>query len=210
MTVGLKKEVMPFVRFFTKDYGRNESASKECGVHVPLRATFIEITGHGSKDCSEFIAEEWLPRKRAEASRGAYNMEWVEHFEKQYEGWKKGHEVPRQGTPILTWQSITPEQNARLRALNYQVIEDLAALPDNALGTLGLDGRVIRDMARAWLAEGADKGKNTQLIGEQTAKIESQQAQIDQLLAAINELKMQLPEKRGPGRPRKELESEAA
>jgi hypothetical protein len=207
--IGIKTEVMPFVRFYTKDYGRNEAASVESGVHVPLRATFIEITGHGSKDCSEFIADEWLPRKRADASRGSYNLKWVEHFEEQYAQWKKGHELPRQGTPILTWATISPEQNARVRALGYQVIEDLAALPDNALGQLGLDGRVLRDQARAWLAEGKDKGINVRLIGEQTAKIDAQQAQIDQLLVLVAELKAQLPEKRGPGRPRRE-DSEAA
>lgn len=194
--IGIKQEVMPFVRFVTKDYGRNETASKDSGVHVPMRATFIEITGHGSKDSSEFIADEWLPRKRAEASRGTYNLKWVEHFEEQYAQWKKGHDLPRQGTPILTWQAISPEQNARLRALGYQVIEDVAALPDGSLGQLGLDGRVIRDLAVAWLNEGKDKGINARLIGDLTAKGEAQEAKIEQLMATIAELKAQLPKNR--------------
>lgn len=194
--IGIKQEVMPFVRFFTKDYGRNEVASKEAGVHVPNRATFIEITSHGSKDCSEFIADEWLPRKKLEASRGAYNLAWVEHFEKQYDGFKKGHEVLRQGSPILTWASISPEQNARLRALGYQVIEDVAALPDTALSSLGLDGRVIRDMARAWIAEGTDKGKNTRLIGELTAQNLDLRSIVEQMQQQLAELKAQLPKQR--------------
>lgn len=194
--IGIKQEVMPFVRFFMKDYGRNEAASKDAGVHVPNRATFIEITSHGSKDCSEFLADEWLPRKRDEASRGNYNLAWVEHFEKQYDGFKKGHEVLRQGSPILTWASISPEQNARLRALGYQVIEDVAALPDTALSSLGLDGRVIRDMARAWIAEGADKGKNTQLIGELTAQNLDLRSIVEQMQQQLAELKAQLPKQR--------------
>lgn len=191
--LAIKQEVMPFVRFVEKDYGRNEAASVEAGVHVPNRAVFIEITSHGSKDTSEFIADEWLPRKRMDASRGNYNLGWVEHFEKQYAEWKKGHELPREGTPILTWGLISKEQNARVRALGYQVIEDLAAVPDGSLGQLGLDGRVLRDQARAWLAEGKDKGINARLIGEQTAKLDEQQATIERLQAQINELKAQLP-----------------
>jgi hypothetical protein len=206
--IGLRQEVMPHVRFEQKDWGRNENASKESGVHVPNRSTFIIITSHGSKDSSEHLVDEWIPRKRDEASRGNYNLAWVEHFEKQYEGWKKGHEIPRDGTAILTWQAVSPEQNTRLRALGYQVVEDVAAIPDSALNQLGLDGRTIRDMARAWLQEGKDKGVNTRLIGEQTAKIDSQQEQIDRLLGEVQELRAQIG-KRGPGRPRNEDQNAA-
>lgn len=205
----LQDGVMPFVRFETKDYGRDEQASIETGRHVPKRANFIFIHTHGSKDCREYLADEWLPRKRLEASRGMYNLEWVKHFENQYSEWKNGNDLPRQGTPIITWSMLSPEQNARVRALGYQVIEDLAAIPDGSLGELGLDGRVIRDQARAWINEGKDKGINARLIGEQASKLEDQQRTIDQLLQTVAELKAQIGEKRGPGRPRKE-ESEAA
>lgn len=190
--IGTRQEVMPFVRFETKSYGRNEAASIASGVHVPNTATFVIITSHGSKDSSDFIAEEWLPRKRAEASRGAYNLEWVEHFEKQYKAWKEGHELPRNGTPILTWQAISPEQNARLRAIGYQVVEDLAALPDSSLGSIGLDGRHLRDLARAWLAEGKDKGINARIVADQSVRIDDQQATIEQLRSELNALKARL------------------
>lgn len=190
--IGIHQEIMPFVRFETKSYGRNEAASIASGVHVPNTATFVIITSHGSKDSSDFIADEWLPRKRAEASRGAYNLDWVEHFEKQYKAWKEGHELPRNGTPILTWQAISPEQNARLRAIGYQVVEDLAALPDTSLGSIGLDGRHLRDLARAWLAEGKDKGINARLVADQSVRIDDQQATIEQLRSELNALKARL------------------
>lgn len=207
--IGIRQEVMPHVRFEQKDYGRNEDASVKAGIHIPNRTTFIIITSHGSKDSSEHIVDEWLPRKRAEASRGLYSLTWVEYFEKQYAAWKQGHELPREGTPILTWQAVSQEQNARLRAMNYTVVEDLAAVPDGSLGAIGLDGRSLRDLARGWLNEGKDKGINARLIADANTKIENQQVVIEQLQASINELRAQLPEKRGPGRPRKE-ESEAA
>lgn len=189
MTIGFKQERIPHVRFEQKDWGRNETASRESGVHVPNRSTFIFVTSHGSKDSSEFIADEWLVRKRDEASRGNYNLEWVEYFEKQYKAWKDGHELPREGTAILTWQACSAEQSARLRALGYQVVEDVAAIPDTGLGQLGLDGRVIRDMARAWLAEGKDKGINTRLVAEQAAKIDTLEQLVTEMRAELNELR---------------------
>lgn len=192
--IGIHQEVMPFVRFETKSYGRNEAASIASGVHVPNTATFIIITSHGSKDSSDFIADEWLPRKRAEASRGAYNLDWVEHFEKQYKAWKEGHDLPRNGTPVLTWQAISPEQNARLRAIGYQVVEDLAALPDTSLGSIGLDGRHLRDLARAWLAEGKDKGINARAVADQAVRIETLETANEQLRTELNALKARLSE----------------
>lgn len=207
-TIGVFREVMPYVRFENKDYGRNEQLSKAAGRHVPCNATFIIITSHGSKDSSEHIVEEWLPRKRLEASNGAYNMDWVEHFEKQYEAWKKGHELPRDGTPILTWQLASPEQNSRLRALGITVVEDLAAIPDTGLAMIGLDGRTLRDMARAWMDEGKDKGINARALAEANAKIEAQQITIDRLNSRL--AKLEEEPKRGPGRPRKAPEEHAA
>lgn len=186
--IGLQKEVMPHVRFETKDYGRNEEASKQTGRHVPLRATFIVITSHGSKDSVEQIADEWIPRKRLEASRGNYNEQWVDYFERQYEAWKKGHELPREGTPVLTWGAISPEANVRLRSIGIQVVEDLAAVPDSGLGTIGLDGRHLRDLARGWIAESKDKGINAKAIADANAEIRQLREQNDQLMARLDKL----------------------
>jgi hypothetical protein len=186
--IGLQKEVMPHVRFETKDYGRNEEASKQTGRHVPLRATFIVITSHGSKDSVEQIADEWIPRKRLEASRGNYNDQWVDYFERQYEAWKKGHELPREGTPILTWGAISPEANVRLRSIGIQVVEDLAAVPDSGLGTIGLDGRYLRDLARGWIAESKDKGINAKAIADASAEIRQLREQNEQLTARLDKL----------------------
>lgn len=204
MSIGFMKEVMPHVRFENKDYGRNEEASLAAGRHIPRSATFIIITGHGSKDSSEHIADEWLPRKRMEASRGAYNGDWVEYFEKQYAAWKKGHELPRQGTAILTWQLASPEQNSRLRALGYTVVEDLAAVPDSGLEMIGLDARNLRDMARAWLAEGTDKGINARALADAYAKIDELKATMERQEKQIARLSSLVEEEPKRGRRTKE------
>lgn len=203
MAIGVFKEIMPHVRFETKDYGRNEEASKRAGRHIPNNATFIIIHPHGSKDESEHIADEWLPRKRMDSSRGMYNEEWISYFERQYAAWKQGKELPRVGTPILTWQMASAEQNSRLRALGLTTVEDLSAVPDSGLGEIGLDARVLRDMARNWIAEGQQKGINAQELANAQQEIRTQKeviaAQEERLrrmedtLAAMQEA----PQKRG-------------
>lgn len=203
--IGLQKEIMPHVRFENKDYGRDEEASKQSGRHIPRNATFIIITSHGSKDSTEQLVDEWLPRKRLEASRGLYSGDWVDFFEKQYEAWKKGHELPRQGTPILTWQMVSPEQNSRLRAMGFTVVEDVAAIPDSGLGMIGLDARNLRDMARAWLAEGQDKGINARALADANAKIDELKATVERQAEHLNRLQARIEDEAPKrGRPRKE------
>lgn len=192
MIHGIQKEVMPHVRFENRDYGRNEEASLKAGRHIPRNAVFVIITSHGSKDESHQIAEEWLPRKRLEASRGTYPIEWVEHFERQYDLWKKGHELPREGTPIATWQMISAEQNSRLRAMGITVVEDLAAIPDSGLAEYGLDARYMRDMARNWIAEGQQKGINAQELAQAQQKIREQADKLDEQANLIKDLNARL------------------
>jgi len=209
MQFGVMKEIMPHVRFENKDYGRDEEASRKSGRHIPRHATFVIITSHGSKDSSEHLVEEWLPRKRMEASRGVYNLDWVERIEKMYAAWKEGNELPREGTPIMTWQMGSSEQRSRLRAMGFQVVEDLAAVPDTGLAEIGLDARYLRDLARAWIAEGQQKGINAQELAEAKAKLSEQAAVIARLTERLERLESEReePVKRGPGRPRKEAEA---
>jgi len=203
MPIGLAKEIMPHVRFENRDYGRDEEASIKAGRHIPRTATFIIITSHGSKDSSDQIADEWLPRKRREASQGAYNIEWVEHFERQYKAWREGHELPRDGTPIMTWQCVSAEQNTRLRALGITVVEDLAAIPDGGLAEYGLDARYMRDLARAWIAEGQQKGINAQELARAKSEIERQRDVIARQEERLQKLEARL-EDEPKGRKRRE------
>jgi len=190
------KEIKPFVRFEVREYGLDDQASKEAGRPVPRMVTFILITAHGSKDEAAQVVEEWLPRKRREAEQGLYNPEWVEYFEKAYAAWQKGHELPREGTPILTWQMVKPEQNARLRALGITTVEDLSAIPDAALGEIGLDARHLRDTARAWINEGQQKGINAQELANAQQQLRDQAAVIEELRQRLAALEDEKPKKR--------------
>ena len=113
----------------------------------------VRIMQHGDKfSVTEKIAEEWLDHINREALSGRYDPAWVAQFKLEYEAFLKGNELPREGTPIRTWGSISREQGTRLISLNITTVEDLAAYPDSGLGTIGLDGRYLRDLAKNSLA----------------------------------------------------------
>lgn len=188
----------PFVQFRDQEYGINREASEAAGRPVPAMVTMVCITPHGSKD--EFVkpAEEWLQQTKAKALRGDYPVEWYNHFDLQYSEWKKGNELPREGTPIQTWQAASNEQRSRLKAIGIPTVEDLAQYPDGNLGIIGLDGRYLRDLARGWIAEGKDKGINAKALADANARIATQQEIIDRQETRITALEARLDETEKP------------
>lgn len=201
----------PFVRFEEREFGINQEASEKAGRPIPRVVIMACITPAGSKDVVEKIAEEWLDQIKAKALKGEYPLEWSNFFRTAYEEWKKGNELPREGTPVKTWAMATAEQRRRLVEIGYTTVEDLAQLPDSALGQIGLDGRYLRDLARGWITEAMDKGVNARRLADQQVQIEELERQNADMLSQIRALRAQIneePAKRGPGRPRKEQPAE--
>lgn len=138
----------PFFFFQDREHGEDTEKSKELGYAVPRLMTFILITPHGSKgDPMEFIADEFISRKDAEAKAGRYDPSWVKEFKDGLALWRDGKEIPRHGTPLITWERLLKSRREQL-APQFPTVEDLAAVPDSGLGNIGLDGRVLRDLAR--------------------------------------------------------------
>lgn len=178
----------PFVRFEEREWGINQEASEAAGRPVPKVIVLACITPHASKDVVEKPAEEWLQQIRAKAVRGDFNPQWAEMFRMQYEEYLKGNELPREGTPVKTWQAITRAEMHMILGAGYTVVEDLAQVPDSGLNTIGLSGRYLRDLARNWIAEAKDKGINAKALADANAKIEQQQQTIDSMRMRLERL----------------------
>jgi membrane-bound lytic murein transglycosylase B len=178
----------PFVRFEEREWGINQEASEIAGRPVPKVIVLACITPHASKDVVEKPAEEWLQQIRAKAVRGDFNPQWAEMFRMQYEEYLKGNELPREGTPVKTWQAITRAEMHMILGAGYTVVEDLAQVPDSGLNTIGLSGRYLRDLARNWIAEAKDKGINAKALADANAKIEQQQQTIDSMRLRLERL----------------------
>lgn len=211
MSVTLFDKRPPYVRFEQREMGINVDATAKEGRPIPRVMNLACITAHGGKDVHEKGAEEWLAQIKRQALAGEYPAEWLSHFELQYKEWQRGNELPREGTPIKTWAMCTREAATRLIAIGITTVEDLGEVNDQSLGTIGLDGRYLRDMARGWLGEAKDKGSNAKALADANVEIERLKESNAQLLERVNRLAARLEEepRRGPGRPRKAEEAAA-
>jgi hypothetical protein len=177
---------VPFFMFQDREHGSDPEKSKEAGYEVPRLMTFILITPHGHKgDPLEFFAEEFIERKGREAREGRYDHAWVSEFKAGLAAHREGKEIPRHGTPLITWERILKSRREQL-VRRYQTLEDLAAVPDSSLGEIGLDGRVLRDMAKAELQAKKDLSPVVMELASAKETMRQQQEQIDQLMARLD------------------------
>lgn len=202
----------PFVRFEEREVGINAEATQTAGRPIPNMVVLALITSHGSKDCHEAIATDWLATLKKRGQGGDdYSADCYEKFQRQFTAWREGHDLPREGTPIKTWAMCTREAATRLIATGITTVEDLAAFPDSNLAVVGMDGRYLRDMARGWITEAKDKGANAKALADANVKIGALEETIQRQNERIDRLAARLEQgdepKRGPGRPRKQEEA---
>lgn len=197
-------ERVPFFFFRDREHGADAVASQEKGYEVPRLVTFIFITPHGHKgDPIEFFAEEFIERKAKEARDGRYDHAWVQEFKAGLLAYRAGKEIPRHGTPLLTWERILKSRREQL-APQFPTVEDLAAVPDSSLNEVGMDGRVLRDMARGDIKAKTDLSPVVKELADANETIRRQQDQIDALTKRMDAADDDKPRR---GRPRSELEA---
>jgi hypothetical protein len=201
----------PFVRFEEREMGLNPVATEKEGRPIPRVVFLACVTPHGSKDVVEKVADTWLAELKQKALRGEYPIDWYNQFDMQFTEWRKGNDLPREGTPIKTWAMATREQATRLIGNGITVVEDLAAFPDSNLSVIGMDGRYLRDLAAGWINEAKDKGINSKALADANVKINDLTQTISRQSERIERLEQRLESgaESKRGRSRKD-ESEAA
>lgn len=198
---------VPFFFFQDREHGSDAELSKEKGYEVPKLVTFILITPHGHKgDPIEFFADEFIERKGKEAREGRYDHSWVSEFKAGLAAYREGKEIPRHGTALITWERILKTRREQLVA-RYPTIEDLAAVPDSALGDIGLDGRVLRDMAKADIQAKKDLSPVVKELADTKEENRRLQEQLEKLSRRMDAMDAIAEESPRRGRPRKETET---
>jgi hypothetical protein len=110
-----------------------------------------------------------------------------------YEAWKAGNEMPENGTPLDAWSGVTAEQAKFLKAMGIKTVEAVRDMGDRAVEACRWpNARKMPELAAKWL-EGDGEAKKA-------AKI----ADLEEQIAIMREM---LEEKRGPGRPKKQVEA---
>lgn len=162
----------------------------------------------GSQDFVVWIMDE----VRAENS-----ARWFRSKDR-YDAWKKNQtEEPVNGTSLRMWPAINKAMAENLWLMHIRTVEDLAGVPDNLMPNLGMGGSAIRDKARAWLQAAGNIGKVAEQLAALNVRLntlEEANAEKDKTIAEKDRLIIQLsngePPRRGPGRPPKSRDEEAA
>ncbi len=184
-------ERVPYFTFEEREVGIDTKQSEELGYPVPKIVTMILVTPHGHRAPLEFVADEWLPIKKKAASIGNYNYQWVKEFETGLANFREGKEVPRSGTPLRQYERIAKSRRESL-SVRFPTVEDLAAVPDSGLNEIGLDGRVLRDLARGDIEAKKSLSPVVQELAEAKETIRRQEEALDKLsrrLEALEETK---------------------
>lgn len=174
---------VPFFMFQDREHGVDNDASAKLGYEVPRLVTFLMVSPHGHKgDPLEFQADEFIARKHQEAMQGRYDMDWVKEFRKGLELFREGKEIPREGTPLITWERL-PKRRREDMARRFPTVEDLAAVPDSSLSEIGLDGRVLRDLAKGDI----QAKKDLSPLVKELADTKEENRRLSEQVAAFNE-----------------------
>jgi hypothetical protein len=133
-----------------------------------------------------------------------------EMIEKAYNAWKEGVEVPIDGTPLGAWAGINEAQANAFRTVGIKTVEGVRDLPEALIGKVPLPSvREIMKQARLFL-DAREASSSASKMAENESRISSLEEQLAAAMALLEE-RAKEPEKRKPGRPRKEAaEAEAA
>lgn len=182
-----RKDRPAYVRFERRPV-EDRSASTREGVYRSKDVDYALVTPPYSKDLFEQPAADWLEQMRKDAEGGRLPVEWYERYVMAYERWKKGEEMPLNGTPIKGWPVISPAQQKNLIALQILTVEDLAAVNDEGKRRMGMEAQQLQDKAKAWLAQAKDKGPLTMENAALKAENQALKTTVETLEAKVSHL----------------------
>ncbi len=107
---------------------------------------------------------------------------------KEYEAFKAGQQISAEGTPLEHWPRLKRSQVLELKALGFQTVEHVAKMDDQAIGRVGMGGRQLRDLARAFLDDAARAAEVERLADANTRK----DAELDALRLQVEDLRRTL------------------
>jgi hypothetical protein len=177
-----RKERPPFVRFERRAI-ENIAATREKGYYVASDVDYALITPAYSKDVFIQPVTEWFAQLKLDVQSDRFHPMWLEQFQKMYEAFQRGQEMPVNGTAIRGWNVISPAQQETLLRMNVLTVEDLAAMNDEGIRRIGMGGVDLKHKANAWLAQMGDKGPATLKM----AQLEEENARLKADVAGLTE-----------------------
>jgi hypothetical protein len=134
-----------------------------------------------------------------------------QRFPEEYAVFKRGVEMVFSGTPLSEWPIMRPAQIKQFNHFNIYTVEQLSEIDDIAISRVGPGTRDFVEKAKAFIAKAKGSADVQRFASENLAmkeQIAEQATIIKEMSAKIDALRDE-PERRGPGRPRKEEQAAA-
>src|SRR6267154_120686 len=190
----IMRERPAYVRFEKRPIEDRDETIKK-GHWVGKDVIYALVTPPGTKDVVVVEAEEWIKRLKREESEGRIPSQFVEAYERAFEKYKKGEELPLDGTPIRGWPPLSPAQQQNCIAMNIHTVEDLANLNSEGMARFGMGVVELKRKATNWLEAASSTGvlaaRMTALEIKQT-DLEAQNTRQRELIERLQKENMEL------------------
>src|SRR5258708_3157320 len=151
------KERPAYVRFEKRPI-EDRDASIQKGHWVGQDIVYALVTPPGTKDVVVVDAAEWIKRLERDELEGRIPSQFVDAYKRSFEKYKKGEEIPLEGTPIKGWPPLSPAQQMNCIAMNILTVEDLANLNSEGMARFGMGVVELKRKASNWLEAASSTG----------------------------------------------------
>lgn len=111
-------------------------------------------------------------------------MRW-DSIRPRYEAWKKGQEMPIDGTPLAAWNALSSEDADMLKTNKIYTVEDIVAVPESAFAKMGMpNSRSLIQQAKAFLAS-ADANRAAATMSAMQTEMAAMRAELDDAKRAL-------------------------
>jgi hypothetical protein len=192
MDVANRKQIRSWVQFEQRDK-EDKMATAALGKYVGTDEDFVIITPAYGKDDIHKTVTAWKEGLQLQLQEGKISQEDVNYYLARYDAWKKGLEMPLEGTPIKTWGAISPSQQKLLISVGVLTVEDLAQMNDEGIRRVGMGAVELRRKANAWIAQVNDKGPLTLQMAAIETENDVLKGQVATLSEQVNKLMAMVP-----------------
>jgi len=191
----LREERMALVRFERVPI-EDKNASLLAGRYIAKDVDFAMVTAPYSRDVMKFKVDAWFVQLEADNASGRMPREWINTYKTHYDLWKKGQEIPLDGTPIRGWGLISPAQQEMLIRDNILTVESLANVNDQGMRAIGLGALDLKNKAIGWLKSINNSGNLAQEFAILRDENTQLKVNLEMMTKAVDELTREADAKR--------------
>ncbi|OWT62019.1 hypothetical protein [Candidimonas nitroreducens] len=196
--IGIQQATRPHVRFESRPE-EDRAASIEAGRKIYKDVDWVVITPVGGRDVVENRATLWLANIRDRAQVGQYDAEWVEHFQRMYDMYKQGKELPEDGTALRMCTTLfTPAEIENCLSAGIRTLEQLASINEEGMGRLHMMGRALKLRAQEaiTLGEGRGDAMKVEALTLENAQLKDKVGELTEKVSALSEIVTELQAER--------------